>query len=253
MQKRILLFSLVICLCFGITACGSAIPEMTESQEQQITQYMADLLLEYDVNYQQAYLSEKEKAEALVKEAKTREKAEQIRQEEEAIKEAQREENEAEDVTVSENENSALGDMDSFGSYLDLSGLEIEYLGFETTSQYPKEDGEVYFTMTPTQGNEFVVLSFQISNISSGDYVVDIPSKETIFTLSVNGELQCRSLMTLFEKDFSIYSNTLKVESADQVFLVFEKPVGVDIQEMFLETTSTKTNLYKKIPLTNEK
>ena len=253
MQKKIILFSLLIGLCFAISSCGSAIPEMTESQEQQITQYMADLLLEYDVNYQQAYLSEQEKAEAITKEAVNREKAEQIRLEEEALLENKREENTPEDVTVSENENSALGDMDSLGSYLDLIGIEIEYLGFETTNQYPKEDGEVYFTMTPTQGNEFVVLSFQISNITSYDYVVDIPSKEIIFSLTVNEELQSRALMTLFEKDLSIYSNTLSVESGDLVFLIFEKPVDVDIYDMVLETTSLKTNSHKKIPLMNEK
>ncbi len=251
MQKKIILFLLIICLCFGSSACGSAIPEMTESQEQQITQYMADLLLEYDVNYQQAYLSEQEKAEAIVKEAEKREKAEQIRLEEEALQEVKREENTPEDVTVSENENSALGDMDSLGSYLDLSGIEIEYMGFETASRYPEEEGEVFFTMTPTEGNEFVILSFQISNITSEDYVVDIPSKEVFFTLSLNTELQSRALMTLFEKDFSIYSNTLNVESGDLVFLIFEKPVGVDIHDMVLETTSMKTNLHKKIPLMN--
>ena len=107
MQKKIILFSLLIGLCFVISSCGSAIPEMTESQEQQITQYMADLLLEYDVNYQQAYLSEQEKAEAITKEAVNREKAEQIRLEEEALLENKREENTPEDGTVSENENSA--------------------------------------------------------------------------------------------------------------------------------------------------
>lgn len=249
MRNRLICFCLIVFISMFFSACFSAIPEMSVEEERQITQYMADLLLEYDSNYQSSFLSEQEKATALLEEASKRAKAEQIRKEEEQIKAEKEAANTPDDIEIKDNADGSSGTIENLSSYLAFDGVTFEYQGYEISSQYPVSDEEVYLSMTPTQGCDFVILKFEVSNISSGEYLVDMSSQGNYFMLEINSDIRRRALTTLFEEDLSIYHKVLAIETDEEAILIFEKPSNVVIEDMLLCIGSSQRDIYKEIPL----
>lgn len=247
-KQQFAIVLIVICfMLFG--GCYSAIPDMTEEEEKRITQYMAELLLEHDANYQSTYFSADEKAEALAKEDALRQKAEQIRQEEEKIRQEKSEANKPEDIEVSSGVSDVEGSMSSLNEYLGFDSLQIRYLGNVICSRYPESDEIASFALTPTDGNEFIVLKFSLENSSGADFLTDMTGQGNYFVLRINESVQIRALTTLLEEDLSIYSNTLAAGASDDAVLVFEKPLDLKTESLALEVRSLSRDIYKKIPL----
>lgn len=244
MKKQILLIFIVV---FGISfaGCISAIPEMSPEEEALVTTYMADLLLKYDKNYQSAYMDEEEVSEAIVKEEAGRIKAEEIKKAEEAAKKAEEEENTPEDIVVEENPVS--GDITNLSEYLDMAGATVEYLGYETVTRYPDTD-EIGFAMTPTDGNELVVLKFNMVNLSSSDLEVDMMSKDHSFVVYLNNTRHV-VLNTFLENDISLFQGVLPIETGQELVMIIEKPSGETIKTMELEVYAPSRDLHKRMIL----
>ena len=51
MRKKVCMISMAAAVTLGMTACGNAIPDMTEAQMQAISEYAAITLLKYDVDH----------------------------------------------------------------------------------------------------------------------------------------------------------------------------------------------------------
>lgn len=249
MKKQHVVIALFCLVVMMFSACYSAIPDMTAEEEARITQYMANLLLEYDTNYQSAYLKADEKAAALTKEEAVRQKAEQIRKEEEIIRKEKEEANKPDDIEVSEGNANADGDLESFNEYLGFDEIDISYLGKTFCMRYPESEEIVSFAMTPSEGNEFVILNFELNNTSGADYFIDMMGEGNYFVLRFNETEQKRALTTLLEEDLSIYSDTLSPGDKRKVVLVFEKPLDLELDSPELEVRSLARDIYKKIPL----
>lgn len=248
MKKHVALILLSLML-FLLSGCYSAIPEMTEEEEARLTQYMADLILEYDVNYQSTYLQEKEKAEALVKEDSMRKKAEEIREEEERIRKEKQEANKPDEIEISSESAGYEGELSLLSEYLGFESLETEYLGYSVCMRYPQEEEVVSFAMTPSDGNEFVVLKFSLQNITESEFLADTLELGDYFVLRMNESVQRRALTTLLENDLSIYADEIQPGEQKEVVLVFEKPLDVELNSLALEVRSISRDVYKKIPL----
>ncbi len=249
MRKKQIGLILVIGLALMFSSCMSAIPDMSEEDEARVTQYMADLLLENDANYKSSYLDEAKKQQALVKEEEMRLKAEQIKKEEEAIKQKKEEANKPDEVEVSESTNNFDGEVDSLHEYLGFEGVSFAYDGYQICSRYPDEEEVVTFAMTPSEGNEFVILNFTVINNTADSCFLDVGAQSGYFTLCINESLQRRALTTLLETDLSIYYDAIEANAQENVVLVFEKPLDVEVESLTLEVTSVPRDVYKKVPL----
>lgn len=238
-------FSLVLlasCMVFVLTGCVSAIPELSEDETEIVTQYMADLLLKYDANYQSALLNEEELVVALEEEEKKAEEARQQAEEQARIEAEKAEASQADDIEVvggnsSEEESgsvSATATVGDMSGALGLDNTEFDYLGYEICSQYPNDDEGFYFAMTPTAGNELLIMKFNLANISSEEYTVDMMSQGASFALSVNGSSYTPALTTLLENDLAMLMTTLPVETGKEVVLVAEVPQGTTVDSIVL-------------------
>lgn len=248
-MKKHVAVTLFVLLIMMLGGCYSAIPEMTEQEEDRVTQYMAELILEYDTNYQSSYLKADEKAQALAKEEALRKKAEEIRKEEEKIRQEKEEANTPDDIEISSETGNVEGDIASLNEYLGFDSLQIDYAGSTLCMRYPESEDVVSFAMTPSDGNEFIVLKFKINNTSDSEVFADTLDNGNYFVLRINESVQKRALTTLLEKDLSIYSNSLQSGMQDEVVLVFEKPLDLEPNSLVLEVRSLSRDIYKKIPL----
>ncbi|MBQ7765771.1 MAG: hypothetical protein IJ397_02880 [Lachnospiraceae bacterium] len=229
-------------LILSLNGCASAIPELTTDEQDMVTQYMADLLLQYDANYQDSLLEEEELTIALEEQREKEEAArleaeEQERLEQEKIEESKPDEIET-DITPS------YADIGSMADASNLAGVEFDYLGYDIVSQYPDHsEGELVFAMTPTEGNELLIIKFQLSNVSGTDCAVDMIQTGTSYAIKINDGSYAPALTTLIENDLSTIGTVLPVESGKEVVLISEVPAGTQIDSMILYVRAQDGNL----------
>lgn len=242
---KLLLVLVTSCAVFFMTGCASAIPELTEDETEIVTQYMADLLLKYDANYQSALLNEEELVVSLEEEKEKAEEAKRQEEEQARLEAEKAEASQADDIEVVGGNNSGgdsgSGNVSANGTIADMPGalgladVDFDYLGFEVCTQYPNDEDSLYFAMTPTAGNELLILKFNLANVSGGEYTVDMMSQSASFAISVNGESYVPALTTLLENDLSMLIATIPVESGKEVVLVTEVPAGTTVETIALK------------------
>lgn len=233
---------LTSCLMVSLTGCTSAIPELTEDEQDMVTQYMADLLLKYDANYQESLLEEEELAIAL-EEQRQREEEARLQEEEQARLEQEKLEASQPDEIETTEEPQYAG-TDAMSEAVGIEGVEFDYLGYELVSQYPEAAGdELVFAMTPTEGNELLVMKFNLANVGAADCEVDMINQGTIFAIKVNDGSYSSTLTTLLENDLSTLVTTIPVETGTEVVLISEVSAGTQIDSLILYVRAQDGNL----------
>ncbi len=241
-KTRIFVAILSSCLLFSLVGCTSAIPELSEDEQAMVTQYMADMLLKYDSNYQSALLEEDELAIALEEQRAKEEAARLEAEEQQRLEQEKIEAAKPDNIEVEETPKyAAVGEM---AVASDLDGVEFEYLGYELKSQYPDaEEGELVFAMTPTEGNELLVIRFYMANISGSDYEVDTIRTGTSYAVKINDGSYAPALTTLIENDLSTLGVDMPMETGMEVVLISEVPAGTQVNSIILYVHAQDGNL----------
>ena len=239
---KILAVILSSCFLFLSVGCTSAIPELSEDEQAMVTQYMADMLLKYDSNYQSALLEEDELAIALEEQRAKEEAARLEAEEQQRLEQEKIEAAKPDNIEVEETPKyAAVGEM---AVASDLDGVEFEYLGYELKSQYPDaEEGELVFAMTPTEGNELLVIRFYMANISGSDYEVDTIRTGTSYAVKINDGSYAPALTTLIENDLSTLGVDMPMETGMEVVLISEVPAGTQVNSIILYVRAQDGNL----------
>lgn len=247
MKKKQLVLGILLGCIFLLTGCGSQIPEMTEQEEAMVIQQAADLLLKYDANYQSQYLTEEEKKEALEKEAQKLAKAEEVKKIQEEKEAAKKEEVTPDKIEVVENPRE--GKLEELAEYAGFEGTELTYNGYELCDRYPNGEGSLYFSINPTEGNQLLVLKFNLANISSGSTEVDALKAGNSYKITVNDTLTCSALTTLLENDMTLYKGSLAMETGQELVLVVEIPDGTEVNSLVLDIRSSGRDVRKTVVL----
>ncbi len=230
------------CLVFSLTGCASAIPELTEDEQDRVTRYMADLLLKYDANYQETLLAEEELVLALEEQREKEEEAKLQAAEQERLEQEKAEASKPDNIEVESVPQYAA--VDQMAEAARLENVEFDYLGYEIVTQYPEAQGdELVFAMTPTQGNEFLVLKFNMANVSGNDCEIDMIGTGTSFAIKLDEGSYAPVLTTLLENDLSTLGATVSTEAGMEVVLIAEVPVGTQINSVFLYVRAQDGNL----------
>ncbi|MGN0326882.1 MAG: hypothetical protein ACI4DW_11255 [Lachnospiraceae bacterium] len=217
-----------------LTGCTDTIPEMTEEQQNMVTEYAAELLLKYDANYHNSILTEEESSKAeeeLIRDAQL-----QVLINEQRERQAQQNQETGNDDTEgdssSETAEPVYTDIDSF---LGLSNaVEIEYTGYLVCDSYP-ENTEMNdwqgVARATSANNKLVVFSFGVTNVSGSDYLFDMASIDTRFSFKINNSITKSSLTTLLSNDFKMYRDTIPAGGTVDVVLIIEMPAS-DAEQM---------------------
>lgn len=204
-----------------LTGCGNMIPEMTEDQEQAISEYTAMLLLKYDANSRSRlvdYILE----EALNEEPEPEPEPELPPEEDEP----QGMDPVADTPVVDLPPENGMTDntVGSMEEFFQLPvGMTLAFQGTQTTASYP-EDGEMgsYFTLDATSGKSLLVLHYTLNNQSGMDQNVDFLSSSSVFKVTVNGDYTRTALVTMLEDDMSVYAGTLAAGESQNLVLLIE-------------------------------
>ena len=228
MRKKFCAISLAMAVMLGMTACGNAIPDMTEADMQAVGEYAAITLMRYDID-QKSRLVDLElvaQAEALRREQA---EAEALRQEQEAAA-AQ------EEAGMRPTENTPVIGTDglpeeikpiSMEEVLNLpEGVTITYREMLVCDSYPEADGN-FFSMSASNGNRFIVLKFDLYNGSGQDQYIDILSQGAVFNIIANGNFTRRALTTMLADDITSYKDTVAAGGSVELVAVMEAESSV--------------------------
>lgn len=235
-------FSLLLC------SCKSAIPELEEDEMNNVTAYMAQLILDHSTNYSSSILEEEEIGPALEEEARKAELAEkQRKEEEEAAKEAAKDrEPDAVDV-VSPGQQTVSSY--SLTELIGIDGIEAEYISDECVMKYPNTDDVMGFAMTPTAGNKFLITTYQVSNVSGNDLNVDFLNQGINYSFVVNEDKSFSSITTLLGEDLSNYTGIIPIESGLKLVLVTEIPEDLNVDSLSVNVKNKSIGKSGKVNL----
>ena len=137
-----------------LSGCGNAIPELTEVQQDMITEYAVGTVLKYSANYDDKIIrKELEKTEEAEAEVTEQEQQESVEEEKEELRVPEISEEEQQDVpTVSANESAPSQSLDTF---LATDGFRVEFQESEICDAYSgcasnMPTGSLYFTTSNT-------------------------------------------------------------------------------------------------------
>jgi len=255
MKRKYVSVIALLALSVGLSGCIiPTIPDLTEEQEQVITEYAAGLLLKYDSNGSRGLLSEEELAEAEKEEALRKEKEERNKQladeyikkteearkkkeEEKANKKSEKDSDKQQEVVApQELEISA----DGMGDFLAMGGLDVSLKGYESVDSYSGDDSSNLFAVDASEGNKLIIAHVSVTNNTSEDKFVDMFEKDYMYKLEEDGSEIAYSSRTLLLNDLSMYKDTVTVGSSVDTVLVFEVSDSVDTDKVDLTLINGK-------------
>lgn len=234
MKKRFLLFISFVGISMTLSGCMSFIPGYSSEDKAIITGYTADLLLSHSKGYESRLLSEEDKEAAIEEEIAAREEVKKQIEEEEKRKQEQIEASKPdEEIVVKEPEKVVTAE--DLNSLLGLDGFSLDYLGYDLKSSYPDSgEEELIFAMNPTEGKQFLVLKYNLANISGADASINMLDHKANYFITVNGGSKKPILTTFLPDDFCFFEGTLPVESGIQLAMVFEVPDDLNVESLVL-------------------
>ena len=212
-RRKTLLASLLCVLAVGVSGCGNAIPELTESEEQAITDYAVDLVLKYDANYQSRLveISEEDLAEEEEEIVVT-----PVPEESAGMDSAEK----VPEVPVVEVPVSNLSVEDVLG----WNGIcELKYHEFQISDSFETNSAEQgYVSVEAADGNKLLVASFSLNNISAEAQHINMIANDADFSLNVGNGSAKKCQLTLLENDLSTYFGDVPANGSVDVVLIVE-------------------------------
>lgn len=233
----------------ALTGCGRQMPELTEEQNEIITEYAVDLLLKYDANYSnrlidlEAYYEEQALLQARM-EAQAAEDAAKAAAAEQAAKEAE----ESGEAVVDNTGEVPL--VSSIEEFYGIDGISFRYTGYDLTYIYPEaaaDEATAYFSMDATPGMELLVLKFLVTNVSGGQKDLNMLGYGMRTRINVGAEVSGNVLSTMLLNDLQTYNGTLGADESTELVAVIEVPEGTSIDNVTMtlrnDTDSATINL----------
>ena len=233
-MKKISILLCSIGVACALTACGDAMPELTEEENEIITEYAVGLLLKYD-KYHESRLVD------LAAYEEEQDSIEEEMPEEEIIEEVEenKEEPTGENTEIIEAPEAPV--ISSIEEFYGIQGFSFRYTGYELLNEYPEiaeNEADAFFAMQATAGTQLLVLKFQVTNNSGTDQQLNTLNYGMRSRITVNDEAPKNVLSTLLLNDLQTFSGTLAANDSTELVAIIEVPQGINIQNISMQLRS---------------
>lgn len=225
-MKKIKILLCGLSIACILTGCGQTV-ELTEEENEIITEYAVGLLLKYDKYYSNHlvdladYEEETETAEPEPEEVLPEESPDT---EEDVIADTPV-------VDMAEEEQQAS----TIEEFYNIEGIAFQYAGYELRDEYPEiaEDSETLaFAMEATDGMKLLVLKFQAVSQNGVETELNMMNYGTKVRVSVNGESPKSALSTMLLNDLQTFHGSVGPEGPVELAAVIEVPDGTNVESL---------------------
>ena len=279
MKKFVSIIFIMSLLLLTFAGCGS-IPDMTEEQEEMVSEYAVSLLLKYDaanhsrlVNVDSviaSYEAAKRLHDQAEEEYYRRIEEEENKRREEAQNQEDKNSEYSQNTPSSDSSGNGRGGSsdgeggsgrnDGFGGavvvdnasiedFLGLSGFGFVYAGFDIMNDYPEDSMDFVPYISASEGGDLCVVYFNVTNMSSDTNTLDILNMVpmTYFKLAINGDSFHSVLRTLLEDDMAVYEGTFAAGETKRLVLIAEVREGTQISSVNLRINRGNDSLTKSL------
>ncbi|MDD6072626.1 MAG: DUF4352 domain-containing protein [Clostridiales bacterium] len=242
MSKRIKGFVICALCCLVLTGCNDVI-DLTDEQSTLIAEYAAQLLLKYDLNYEDRIEEGERDAEELEEETSemmlTSEEGEQPVTTE--ILTTQENTETVSDIADEEmKEEHAVGTEEDIAKILGISNVSITYKDYIVTEQYPVTDDDGDFMhLEASDGYQLLVVRFNVVNTTEDMAEISLMDSSINYRLVCNGSKAANPMLTILMNDLGTLETSVKPGENQEAVLVFQ--ISDDMKDM-LDTIELKIN-----------
>lgn len=235
-MRKITMFLCSILTAALLTGCGDVMPNLTQEENDMISEYAVGILLKYDKHHSGRLIDTT--AYEDVAEAEEEELPE-----EEPEQEQEAPVDDTEVVDVSQDEESLEVPV-TIEEYYGIQDITFQYLGYELTQSYPTDTDEdnLFFAMDATEGEQLLVLRFLASNATSYDQVLNMISFGARFRVSINGGSGQSALTTMLLNDMQSYNGVIPAGSGVELVSIVEIPKSVPVGTIDLTLRGNDAN-----------
>lgn len=228
MKKGLLaLFCLFLAFCMS----GCSYVKLTEQETNQIAEYMAGKLLEYDRYYDEALIKEDDltKDEDLASDEKTPEESQAPIETPEPSKEPDK------TASTEDNEDTEPEISSDLNTVFNQKGVSLTYKGCKKCSSYPEDSKEQYFVVEAGLGKQLMVLEFNIKNTASSDVELSLLDSTLKYQLVLDDGSTVSPLKSWLTDDLQFIEGKISEGRSIASHLVFEVDSGVKADKAVLE------------------
>ena len=230
-MKKINVLLCSLGMACALTGCGATV-ELTEEENEIITEYAVNLLLKYDKYYSDHLvdLSLYEEVASVEEALPEEETPEEDNSEPEENNESSVDDTEVIDATQEEEPQAS-----SIEEFYEIPGFTFQYTGYDMTGTYPEtteNPSDAYFAMEATSGMQLLVLKFQVINQSGSEAELNMLNYNTKIRFSINGEASKSALSTMLLNDIQTYRGTVGAYELVELVAVVEVPTGTSVENV---------------------
>lgn len=243
-----------------LSGCGASYPNITEEENEIVSEYAVSLLLKYDSanhsrlvdtsEFMNSYLNAKWERENQIAEyeaAKALEEQTRIdetRAQEEAL--AGEESKTLTDDSLEKEKSDGTGGATvidttegitsnlSVESVIGIEDFSINYNSYDLVSSYSSDD---FFSMDATKGNKLLVVYFNVRN-NGPDQILDVFNKDVSFKFDINERGPRSVFKSMLADDLGEYKGEFKSGETKTLVLLFEVPDDTTISDLKLIVSS---------------
>lgn len=256
MSKKYISLIMLLSVVVFLTGCTDVI-DLTDTETKLIAEYAGELLLKYDVNFDDR-LDEGEKIEKELEEEAlenpevlvTTEASEEVTEEiTEQTTENSTEKNygnalnnqiddtDSPDV-IDTDDNVTVGTESDIGKILGMSGISITYKDYLITDHYPATDADGQFIyLDASEGYQLLVLRFDIRNTSSDTMQFTMLDEDVDYRIVCNNKNAANPMLTILMNDLGTMEAVMSPEESQEGVLIFQ--ISDDMQSK-LQTMELK-------------
>ncbi len=226
-MKKIKILLCGIGIACVLSGCGRTV-ELTEEENEIITEYAVGLLLKYD-KYYSNHLVELAEYEEEADSAEPEPEEEEIPEESPDAEESEIADTPVVDMAEEEQQASTIEE------FYGIEGIGFQYTGYELRNEYPEitEDSmELAFAMEATSGMKLLVLRFQAINLNGAETELNMMNYGTRIRVAVNGESPKSALSTMLLNDLQTYKGIIGPEGPVELVAVIEVPDGTNVENL---------------------
>ncbi|MCI8356762.1 MAG: hypothetical protein HFI51_01245 [Lachnospiraceae bacterium] len=226
-MKKIKILLCGIGIACVLSGCGRTV-ELTEEENEIITEYAVGLLLKYD-KYYSNHLVELAEYEEEADSAEPEPEEEEIPEESPDTEESEIADTPVVDMAEEEQQASTIEE------FYGIEGIGFQYTGYELRNEYPEiTEGsmELAFAMEATSGMKLLVLRFQAINLNGAETELNMMNYGTRIRVAVNGESPKSALSTMLLNDLQTYKGIIGPEGPVELVAVIEVPDGTNVENL---------------------
>lgn len=237
-KRNIALAGLMLTALF-LTGCASSVVALNDDENRVVARYIADKLLQHDINYKKTELvyiepTQEPQAEDAVTQAPaqptdTPQATQAPAQPTDASQATQ-----APDGPADGDEN-----IVNWNEFFTTDEWSITYSSYDTYKTYPKKS-DVY-SINATEGNQLLVLYFDVKNLTDRKIKVDLSDSKLNYKLYIGENGYNPQIAVLENGGLMFLKTSIPAGKSEKAELVFEVPEGIGFADMRLDVSKPET------------